>query len=111
MFGDSYIDNDYVFNKHADGSLYYPDHPTKEFSKLRKRYPDLPQGITLRGLRCSCVSLLVHKGMDIKSIQKWVGHADINTTLKYYTKAKDREAKNETASVMGSMLKYKNDNK
>nr|MCR4744592.1 site-specific integrase [Lachnospiraceae bacterium] len=75
LCGNGYVDSEYIF-KHSDGSLYYPDYPSKAFSKLIKKMPNLPQEITFHGLRSSCVSILVHQGMDVKSIQKWVGHAD-----------------------------------
>ena len=71
LCGNSYYDSDYIF-KHEDGTLYYPDYPTKAFGKLIRRTPELPQGITFHGLRSSCVSMLVHQGMDVKSIQKSV---------------------------------------
>jgi len=53
------------------GTLFYPDHVTKAFSKVSKNNPDLPQRMTFHGLRTSCVSILVHDGMDIKSIKDW----------------------------------------
>ena len=101
--GSGYIDNDYIF-KHDDGSLYYPDYPTKAFKKIIERNPDLPQKITFHGLRSSCVSILVHDGYDIKTIQRWVGHKDFNTTLKIYAKVKDRESKKEILNGMGNLL-------
>lgn len=97
------MNNDYVF-KHADGSLYYPDYPTKAFAKIIRANPDLPQDITFHGLRSSCVSILVHKGVDVKTIQKWVGHADINTTLKIYAKVKDKEAKKQASESMDDLI-------
>lgn len=103
LCGNCYKENDYIF-KHADGSLYYPDHLTKAFAKALKSMPDLPQGVTFHGLRSSCVSILVHQGMDVKSIQKWVGHADIETTLKIYAKVKDKEAKQAVSTAMDSIL-------
>lgn len=106
LFGSAYHDNDYIF-KHADGSLYYPDYPTKAFGKLIKAHSELPQGITFHGLRKSCVSILVHEGYDVKRIQKWVGHADIDTTLKIYAKVKDKEAKQEILNGMNSIIKPK----
>ena len=106
LFGSAYHDNDYIF-KHEDGSLYYPDYPTKAFGKLIKAHPELPQGITLHGLRKSCVSILVHEGYDVKRIQKWVGHADIDTTLKIYAKVKDKEAKQEILNGMNNIIKPK----
>ena len=106
LFGKEYIENDYIF-KHQDGSLYYPDYPTKAFRKLIKKMPELPQNITFHGLRSSCVSILVHEGMDVKSIQKWVGHADIDTTLRIYAKVKDKEAKREISNTMTNILSLK----
>ena len=106
LFGSAYHDNDYIF-KHEDGSLYYPDYPTKAFGKLIKAHLELPQGITFHGLRKSCVSILVHEGYDVKRIQKWVGHADIDTTLKIYAKVKDKEAKQEILNGMNNIIKPK----
>ena len=106
LCGDCYNDNDYVF-KHIDGTLFYPDHITKSFSKVIKNNPDLPQRITFHGLRTSCVSILVHDGMDIKSIKDWVGHSSIDTTLKWYTKAKEKESKAEVSENMSSIIQMK----
>ena len=106
LCGNGYFDSDYIF-KHADGTLYYPDYPTKAFGKLIKKIPELPQGITFHGLRSSCVSILVHQGMDVKSIQKWVGHADIDTMLRIYAKVKDKEAKREISDAMNGIISLK----
>ncbi len=106
LFGRGYQESDYVF-KHVDGSLYYPDYPTKEFGKIIKEHPDLPQEITFHGLRSSCISILVHEGIDVKSIQKWVGHKDIDTTLKIYAKVKDKASKNDISKGMDSIIKHK----
>ena len=100
------MQNDYIF-KHVDGSPYYPDYPSKAFGKIIKRNTDLPQGITFHGLRSSCVSILVHRGMDVKSIQKWVGHADIDTTLRIYAKVKDKAAKREISNAMTDLIQLK----
>ena len=42
--------------------------------------------------------------MDIKSIQKWLGHADEETTLKIYAKVKEKEAKNEVSEHLGDII-------
>lgn len=103
LFGNSYYDTDYIF-KHQDGTLFYPDYPTKAFKKVLKRITELPQGITFHGLRNSCVSILVHQGLDVKSIQKWVGHAELDTTLRIYAKVKDKEAKKEISDAMKELI-------
>lgn len=77
---------------------------TSAFLKIIKANPDLPQHIAFHGLRKSCVSILVHEGYDIKSIQNWVGHADIDTTLKIYTKIKNIDAKKEILDGMSKKL-------
>ena len=106
LFGEAYNDNDYVF-KNEDGSLHYPDYPSKQFKKVIKENPDLPQRTKFHGLRTSCVSILVHENFDVKGIQKWVGHKDINTTLKIYAKVKEKEAKEEILHGMTSIIRSK----
>ena len=106
LFGNCYEESEYIF-KHVDGKPYYPDYPTKVFTKLIRKMPELPQNITFHGLRSSCVSILVHKGMDVKSIQKWVGHADIDTTLRIYAKVKDKESKKEISDTMKGIIPLK----
>ena len=107
LCGNNYYESDYIF-KHVDGSLFYPDYPSKLFAKLIRKMPELPQNITFHGLRSSCVSILVHQGMDVKSIQKWVGHKDIDTTLRIYAKVKDKEAKREISKAMTGIIPLKN---
>lgn len=106
LFGQNYNENEYIF-KHQDGALYYPDYPSKAFSKVIRTHPELPQGITFHGLRKSCVSILVHQGYDIKTIQKWVGHADVDTTLKIYARVKDKESKQEVLKGMDQIIQIK----
>lgn len=36
-------------------------------------------------LRHSCASILYDKGWELKDIQTWLGHADIQTTADVYT--------------------------
>ena len=45
--------------------------------------------------------------MDVKSIQKWVGHTDIDTTLRIYAKVKDKEAKREISDAMNGIIPLK----
>ena len=45
--------------------------------------------------------------MDVKSIQKWVGHADIDTTLRIYAKVKDKESKIEISDRMKGIIPLK----
>lgn len=45
--------------------------------------------------------------MDVKSIQKWVGHADIDTTLRIYAKVNDKESKKEISETMTGIISLK----
>ena len=94
LFGNCYEENEYIF-KHADGTLYYPDHPTKAICQAYKEDPELPQKITFHGLRSLAYLYLFIRVWMLKSIQKWVGHKDIDTTLRIYAKVKDKEAKRD----------------
>lgn len=81
MFGDAYRKNDYVF-KWDDGKPYPPDYVTNKFRKLLAKY-NLPQ-IRFHDLRHSCASILIELGYNLKDIQEWLGHSDIDTTGNVY---------------------------
>ncbi len=56
----------------------------------------------------------MHNGVDLKSIQKRVGHKDIETTLKIYAKIREKKAKEELTRKLNDMLpmkKYKPEDK
>ncbi|WP_029523546.1 site-specific integrase [Persephonella sp. KM09-Lau-8] len=53
------------------------------FHKLSKQ---LQINITAHRFRDTYISYMVAKGIKPVTVAKWVGHKDINTTLKYYTK-------------------------
>ena len=89
LYGDDYISSDYIFTW-EDGHLYTPDYFSKSFKKVVRRNPNLDDSLTLHSLRASCVSILIHNGMDIKDIQEWVGHKDIQTTLNLYARTNEK---------------------
>ena len=53
------------------------------FYKLSK---ELGINITAHRFRDTYISYMVAKGIKPVTVAKWVGHKDVNTTLKYYTK-------------------------
>lgn len=103
LFGTEYKENEYVF-KYPDGTLFYPDFLSTEFKKELHAMPELPQKVSFHGLRSSCVSILISAGMDPKQVQNWVGHKDINTTMKIYAKIKNEESQKEMSPAMGKLL-------
>lgn len=86
IFGKNYKKTDYVFTW-PDGRPYSPSYITKEFQKVlhRNNFPKM----CFHDLRHSCASVLHDKGWDLKDIQTWLGHADIQTTANIYTHISD----------------------
>ena len=103
LFGREYNRSDYIF-KYADGSLYRPDSVTRSFQRVLKRH-GLSQ-IGFHDLRHSTASIMYDMGCDVKEIQYWLGHADIETTLQIYTHiSKSREK--ATATNLNGIFKLK----
>lgn len=100
LFGNEYIDNDYIF-KWQNGKMYSPDYITSKFSKLLKQY-DLPH-IRFHDLRHTCASLLIDNNYQLKDIQEWLGHADIQTTANIYGHI-DIERKKSISNSMVNMF-------
>jgi integrase len=81
-FKKAYNETDYIF-KYADGSLYRPDCVTRSFQRVLKNH-GLPR-MRYHDLRHSTASILHDKNWDLKDIQDWLRHADIETTGNIYT--------------------------
>jgi integrase len=82
IFGNTYIESDYIF-KWQDGRLYKPDYVTRSFKRVLKRHG--LKVIRFHDLRHSTASILYDKGWELKDIQDWLSHADIQTTGNIYT--------------------------
>lgn len=100
LFGQEYHPSDYIFTW-PDGRLISPDHVTRKFAQLLKKY-NLPH-IRFHELRHSCASLLINEGFTLKDIQEWMGHADIQTTANIYGHL-DVARKQSMADKLGSAL-------
>ena len=81
IFKKAYNENDYIF-KWQDGTLYRPDYVTRAFQRVLKNH-GLPR-MRFHDLRHSTASILHDKGWDLKDIQDWLRHADIETTGNIY---------------------------
>lgn len=88
--GDRYRDSGYIFTW-DDGRPYSPDYLTKSFRKIVRSHENLDNSLTLHSLRASCISNMVHDGIDIKDIQTWVGHKDVQTTLNVYARTNEKQ--------------------
>jgi integrase len=81
-FGSAYNESDYIFTW-ENGKLYTPDYITRTFQRVLKKH-GLPV-MRFHDLRHSTAGILHDKGWDLKDIQEWLRHADIETTGNIYT--------------------------
>lgn len=102
LFGREYVENNYIF-KWKDGKAYKSDYISRNFHRLLVHY-NLPL-IRFHDLWHSCASLLVANGFQLKDIQEWLGHSDIQTTANIYAHL-DVERKNKIAASMTNSLKF-----
>lgn len=81
LFGREYHDSEYIFTW-PDGTPFSSDYVSQHFALLLKKH-SLPH-IRFHELRHSCASLLIDQGFNLKDIQEWMGHSDIQTTANIY---------------------------
>ncbi|WP_312754085.1 tyrosine-type recombinase/integrase [Rummeliibacillus suwonensis] len=77
------VKHKFIFIKETSFEPFRNSYVNEVLTKLCKRY-GLPK-ITVHGLRHSCASLLFAAGVDLKVVQKILGHAHIETTMNIYT--------------------------
>lgn len=65
------------------GDLIKPGYVTNCFGKLLEE--NGLRKIRFHDLRHSCASLLLANGVQMKQIQKWLGHSDFSTTANVYS--------------------------
>lgn len=83
----------------------YPNHVNSvanEWIKFLKKHPDLPY-LNFHGLRHTCASLLVLKGVNFKIIQEQLGHKNIRETIETYSHLED-ESKSEALDKLDDVL-------
>ena len=68
-----------------------PDSITKSFQRVLKKHG--LKVMRFHDLRHSTASILYDKGWDLKAIQAWLGHADIETTSDIYTHISNERSK------------------
>jgi integrase len=98
-FGNMYIDTDYIF-KWQNGKTFRPDYITKKFQKTLEEV-GLPK-MRLHDLRHSCASILYDKGWNVKDIQEWLRHSDIETTMNIYTHISEQKKKILAKDMQGT---------
>lgn len=56
---------------------------TREWARLRRKDPEALKDFVFYTCRHTCATRLLSKGVNIKVVQSWMGHKDINMTLRY----------------------------
>ena len=85
-----------------NGELIKPDRVTRTFRKLITECG--LKKIRLHDLRHSCATLLYEQDIQLKDIQMWLGHSDIQTTANIYSHF-DYTRKEKTGKIIEKSLK------
>lgn len=103
LMGNSYHDSGYVCVS-QDGTPINPDFVTHHFQRIVNA-SNLPR-IRFHDLRHSAATMLHSCGYDLKDIQAWLGHSDIQTTSNIYTHLEDKRL-SAMADAMDEVLRPK----
>ncbi len=87
------------------GKLFRPEYVTDHFTLIMEKNKDTLRRITFHGLRHSCASLLLAKGISMKEIQDWLGHSTYTTTANTYAHL-EKNAKTKSANVLENTLTF-----
>lgn len=80
-----------------DGALIHPSNFSARFSDVLKRHG--MKHIRFHDLRHSCATLMLEKGVDIKSISNYLGHSSIDITGNTYLTATDTLKRNAAMKI------------
>lgn len=106
LFGESYDHSwDGYLIRYPDGKLVTPNALTNKFAAFIKKNNLKP--IRFHDLRHSCASILYANGVDILTIQKILGHAQLSTTLMYTHIINDQQ--HSALSQMGEQIMINDD--
>ncbi len=106
--------HDFIFTNTAGGPTILEDLRDWEFNRIIDIIndsefvkggiiPPLPR-IHIHDLRHSAATLLLHMGVDIKIIQRYLRHADISSTM-IYVHDEDPELQREATQKMNDALR------
>ena len=83
LYGETYKKEniDYVYLD-PNGEIIKPDYLSKKFPQILERLH--LKKIRFHDLRHTCTSILHYNGVNIKSLQAWLGHSNPTTTMNIY---------------------------
>lgn len=83
------------------GQQYSPDSMALKFRRFQLRHPELPY-VRLHALRHTFASVCVEAGMNMKYLQKVLGHSDFRQTIERYGSHLDSEFKKSQIAKLDS---------
>jgi Site-specific recombinase XerD len=105
--GDQWEDSNKLFTQ-WNGKPIHPDTITNWFKSFIKRN-NLPD-ITLHSLRHTNATLMIASGVDLRTVSKRLGHAQMSTTTDIYTHA-IQTADERASDILDDILTVKKNNK
>ena len=103
-------DNNFVFindKGRRKGLRMNPSSVTNWFKAFREKV-GLPKDVALQGLRHSSATILIAKGINVKSVSSRLGHSNTSTTLNIYAHAITGVDKQAGETLYKILLKRKN---
>ncbi|WP_342577738.1 site-specific integrase [Psychrobacillus sp. FSL K6-2843] len=108
-FKDSKGNEVFVIFGNEYGKPYRPDSVTQFWDRFIKR--EKLSSVSFHGLRHSSASYLLSEGVNMKVIQKRLGHTDIKTTLNMYSHINEDDDKDASTTFDKLFLDDKKDEK
>ena len=105
--GDQWIDSNKLFTQ-WNGLPIHPTTVSKWFSKFVKK--NNLSDVTIHSLRHTNATLMIANGVDLRTVSKRLGHAQMSTTTDIYSHA-IKSADERASDVLGDILTMKKTNK
>jgi len=102
--GDQWLEYNKLFTQ-WNGLPIHPTTVSKWFNKFVNKY-NLPD-ITVHSLRHTNATLMIANGVDLRTVSKRLGHAQVSTTTDIYSHA-IKSADERAAETLGDILNAKN---
>lgn len=107
QLGDQWIESNKLFTQ-WNGKPIHPTTISKWFSKFVKKN-DLSD-VTIHSLRHTNATLMIANGVDLRTVSKRLGHAQMSTTTDIYTHA-IKTADERASDILGDILTVKKKDK
>ena len=76
-------------------------HMLKKCKQIAQRAGLDPDRFHLRKFRCTYATRMLRAGFDVRTVQHWMGHKSLNTTMRYLSPAKDVQDRLDQVQIAG----------